>query len=220
MFDAVIFDWDGTLADTRKVVLTSFRKALEGIVNIEVADEFIESRIGIGAAGTFREILQAKGIIFDDALIKRLVEIKIQAEIERTNQVRLFTGAEELLKSLNGKVKMALASMNNREVINHMINKLKVKSFFSVVLTSDEVARSKPNPEIFLKSALKLETPPDKCAVVEDSIFGVKAAKAGNMGCIAVLTGYYTRQELETAKPDLIVNSLKKKSVILKYLLN
>jgi phosphoglycolate phosphatase-like HAD superfamily hydrolase len=55
--------------------------------------------------------------------------------------------------------------------------------------------------------------------VVEDSIFGVKAAKAAKMGCIAVLTGVYSRDELEKANPDLIVNSLKEREEILNLIL-
>ena len=219
MFEAVIFDWDGTLADTRKVILASFHKALRDTLNCDVTDEFIERRIGVGAAGTFREILQEKGISFDDALINRLVEIKVQVEIEKTNEAELFEGAQELLESLKGKVKLALASMNNRDVIDHMLNELKVREFFSVVLTGDEVTKSKPDPEIFLKSALKLGTRPIKCVVVEDSIFGVKAAKAGKMGCAAVLTGVYSREELGKANPDLIVDSLKEKAKMLRFIL-
>lgn len=219
MFEAVIFDWDGTLADTRKVILVSFHKALRDTLNCDVTDEFIERRIGVGAAGTFREILQEKGKSFDDALIKRLVEIKVQVEIEKTNEAELFEGAQELLESLKGKVKLALASMNNRDVIDHMLNELKVREFFSVVLTGDEVTKSKPDPEIFLKSALKLGTRPNRCVVVEDSIFGVKAAKAGKMGCAAVLTGVYSREELGKANPDLIVDSLKEKAKMLRFIL-
>jgi HAD superfamily hydrolase (TIGR01509 family) len=131
----------------------------------------------------------------------------------------LFEGAQELLESLKGKVKLALASMNNRDVIDHMLNELKVREFFSVVLTGDEVTKSKPDPEIFLKSALKLRTRPNKCVVVEDSIFGVKAAKAGKMGCTAVLTGVYSREELGKANPDLIVDSLKEKAKMLRFIL-
>jgi beta-phosphoglucomutase len=219
MFEAAIFDWDGTLADTRKVILVSFHKALRDTLNFDVTDGFIERRIGVGAAGTFREILQEKGISFDDALIKRLVEVKVQVEIEKTNEAELFEGAQELLESLKGKVKLALASMNNRDVIDHMLNELKVKEFFSVVLTGDEVTKSKPDPEIFLKSALKMHTRPNKCVVVEDSIFGVKAAKAGKMGCIAVLTGVYSKEELGKANPDLVVPSLKEKAKMLRFIL-
>ena len=218
MFEAVIFDWDGTLADTRRVVVASFQKALSEI-HCTIDDEFIERRIGTGAAETFREILRTSGTSFDEALIRLLMGKKIQAEIDLSSKVKLFKGAVELLESLRDKVKLALASMNNRNVIDHMLNTMNARRFFDVVLTVDEVYNPKPDPEIFLKSALKLERRPEKCVVVEDSIFGVRAAKAAKMGCIAVLTGVYSREELKKANPDLIVNSLEERNEILKFIL-
>ena len=68
--------------------------------------------------------------------------------------------------------------------------------YFETILTAEYISHSKPNPEIFLKTAEQLKTSPQKCVVLEDSIFGVKAAKAGGMGCIAVTTGVYTAEEL------------------------
>jgi beta-phosphoglucomutase len=218
MFEAVIFDWDGTLADTRRVIVASFQKVLSG-VHCTISDEFIERRIGIGAEETFREILRASRIRFDEPLIMSLVGKKIQAEIDLSSKVKLFEGAVELLEFLHGKVKLALASMNNRDVIDHMLNAINVQRFFDVVLTVDEVHNPKPDPEIFLKCALKLGSNPEKCVVVEDSIFGVEAAKAAKMGCIAVLTGAYSREELKKANPDLIVNSLKERDEILNFIL-
>lgn len=198
--------------------MASFHKALRDTLNLDVSDEFIERRIGVGAADTFREILKEKAVPDDDALIGRLLKVKIQLQIALAREVKLFPGALELLEALNGRVEVALASMNNRKVIDHMLGELKVKDCFSVVLTGDEVGRSKPDPEIFLKSALKVGSIPERCVVVEDSIFGVKAAKAAKMGCVAVLTGVYSRKELAEAKPDLIVESLSEKDVILSFI--
>jgi HAD superfamily hydrolase (TIGR01509 family) len=218
MFEAVIFDWDGTLADTRQMVVASFQKVLSE-VHCTISDEFIARRIGVGAAETFREILRTSRISFDEALIRFFMEKKIQAEIDLSSKVKLFSGAMELLASLHGKVKLALASMNNRAVIDHMLAMMNVRKFFDVVLTVDEVHNSKPDPEIFLKGALKLGCRPETCGVVEDSIFGVEAAKRAKMGCVAVLTGVYSREELEKANPDLIVNSLNEREAILDFVL-
>ena len=192
MFEAVIFDWDGTLGDTRQVIVIAFQKALSEI-NCKVSDEYIERRIGIGAADTFREILRSAKMQFDEKLIQRLVERKSQLEIELTDQVKLFPGARELLEALHGKVKMALASMNNRSVIIHLLKAKDLEKYFNAVLTAESISHSKPNPEIFLKAASKLKASPEKCVVVEDSIFGVKAAKSANMGCVAVVTGVYSQ---------------------------
>ena len=217
MFEAVIFDWDGTLADTREVVVASFQKALSD-AHCEISGEFIERRIGIGSAETFREILRFSNIRFDETLIKSLVEKKIQNEIEMSADVKLFDGSLDLLEHLQGKVKLGLASMNDREVIDHMLKTTNIQRFFDAPLTADDISNPKPNPEIFLKCALKLETSPERCVVVEDSIFGVKAAKTAKMGCVAVLTGVYSREELKKANPDLIVDSLKEKSEILNFI--
>jgi HAD superfamily hydrolase (TIGR01509 family) len=218
MFEAVIFDWDGTLADTRQVVVSSFQQALREN-RVQIGDEFIERRIGIGSEETFREILRTSGTRINEALVKSLVQKKIQTEIDLSSKVKPFEGAAEILESLRGNVKLALASMNNRDVINYLLSALNVRKFFDTVLTGDEVQHAKPDPEIFLKCALKLGSSAAKCAVVEDSIFGVKAAKAAKMGCIAVLTGVYSREELEKEGPDLIVNSLREKEEILNLIL-
>jgi len=212
MFEAAIFDWDGTLGDTRKVIVVSFQKAL-GEINVKVSDEYIERRIGIGAAETFRDILQSAQTTYDEKTVQRLVERKSELEIELTNQVALFPGARQLLETLLGKIKMGLASMNNYSVISHLLKAKDLEKYFSIVLTADSISHSKPNPEIFLKTANKLGAKPECCVVVEDSLFGVKAAKSAKMGCVAVLTGVYSKKELEKEKPDLIVQTLEDKRV-------
>lgn len=208
MFEAVIFDWDGTLADTRQVIVISFQKALEEI-NCKVSDDYIERRIGIGAAETFREILRSAKTQFVNKLIQRLVDRKSILEIGLADKVKLFSGSKLLLETLHGKVKLGLASMNNQSVILHLLEAKNLEKFFEVILTADSLLHSKPDPEIFLKTAYRLMASPEKCVVVEDSIFGVEAAKTVNMGCIAVLTGVYSEQELARENPDLIVKTLK-----------
>jgi HAD superfamily hydrolase (TIGR01509 family) len=217
MFEAVIFDWDGTLADTRQAVVASFQKALSE-VHCKISDEFIERRIGIGSAETFREIFRSTKVRFNEALIKRLVKKKIQNEVGMSSGVHVFDGSIELLESLQGKIELGLASMNDRAVINHMLKKTNTQRFFDVTVTADDIVNPKPHPEIFLNCARKLRSSPETCVVIEDSIFGVEAAKTAKMGCIAVLTGVYSRRLLEKANPDLIVDSLKEKSRILNFI--
>ena len=207
MFNSVIFDWDGTLADTRKVIVTSFHKTLKEI-DIDVNSDYIERRIGIGASETFREILKSKKNQIDETLINSLVNRKSQIQIQLANEVRLFEGAKELLELFQGKVQLALASMNNRDVINHLLEIHNLKKYFKVVITAERVTKSKPDPEIFLKTAQALSVNSNECVVFEDSIFGVKAAKLAGMACIAITTGVYTMDELKQEKPDLAVENL------------
>ncbi|MCW4017314.1 MAG: HAD family phosphatase [Candidatus Bathyarchaeota archaeon] len=219
LFEAVIFDWDGTLADTKDAILASFHGALQEVLSLDVSDEFVERRIGVGAVWTFKEILESKGLTPNEQVIRRLVEAKIRTALKHSDKVTLFPYARELLELLQGKVKMGLASMNNRQVIDSLLKALDVDKFFSVVVTVDDVSKSKPDPEIFLKTALKLGSKPEDCMVLEDSIFGVQAAKAGNMSCVAVAQGAYTDAELGKANADLIVDSLRETEQIVKFVL-
>jgi beta-phosphoglucomutase len=218
MFEAVLFDWDGTLADTRKIIVTSFQQALNEI-NLKVSNKYIERRIGIGASETFHEILRATKRMVDEKIVKQLVDRKSEVQIELASEVALFGGAREILRTLQGKVKIGLASMNNCLVITQLLRDNDVSDCFDIVLTVESVSHSKPNPEIFLKAAEQLRAKPQACVVLEDSLFGVKAAKAANMGCIAVTTGVYSAQELAIEKPDLIVKNLKDPQ-ILNFILN
>mgnify|MGYP000014569101 CR=1 FL=1 len=218
MFEAVIFDWDWTLADTKRFLISSFQKALRE-VGCNVSDRFIERRIGSGAKNTLREALEASDIKPTDELIEKLLERKIEVQLSLTETVRLIDGAMELLTSLYGKVRMALATMSNRPVIDRLLQEKGVGKFFDVVITVDEVNRPKPDPEIFLKCAEKMNVPPAKCVVVEDSIFGVEAARRAGMKCIAIPSGAYSIDELRERKPDLIVDSLKEKEKILNFIL-
>jgi beta-phosphoglucomutase len=186
LFEAVIFDWDGTLADTRKVIVVSFQKALKEI-NLEVPTQYIERRIGIGAPETFREILKAANRRVDEKIVKKLVERKSKVQIELAKEVALFEGSKELLEALQGKVKVGLASMNSRVVVMLLLHNSGLADCFDAIFTVEAVSNSKPDPEIFLKTAEHLNAKPEECVVFEDSIFGVKAAKTANMGCIAVL---------------------------------
>ena len=213
MFEAVIFDWDGTLADTRKAIVISFQKALKEI-NLEVPIGYIERRIGIGASETFREILDAANRRIDEKVVKQLVERKSKVQIELASEVALFQGAEELLAALRGKVKVGLASMNNRSVIMHLLQNNNLADCFDTILTVEAVSLSKPDPEIFLKTAAQLKAIPAKCVVLEDSLFGVKAAKSAQMQCIAVTTGVYSKEELAKEKPDLIVKTLEDPQIL------
>lgn len=218
MFDAVIFDWDGTLADTKFAVVTSFQKVLRQI-GCKVSDEFLERWIGIGTKNVFIRALKATNIPFTDETINELVNKKDEVQSELTKTVNLFEGALDLLNSLHTRIKMALASMSSRKIIDKLLYEKCVQKYFDVVITADEISYPKPNPDIFLRCATKLGCTSEKCIVVEDSIFGVKAAKEAKMMCIAIPSGAYSREELEGEHPDVMVDSMKEKEKILNFIL-
>lgn len=217
MFDAIIFDWDGTLANTKKVITDSFKKALEK-VNSYPSNKLIERYIGIGSSKTLKEILNKEQIIYDEKLIESLVEIKVKYSIRFSKDVKLMKGSKKLLEILKPKIKIGLASMNKRKFIENLLVQFNLSDFFNAIVTSDDISEAKPNPEIFLKCAKDLDVDPYRCVVLEDSIFGVRAAKYAGMACIAVLTGAYNQNEIFAESPDLIVDSLIDRQRIMDFI--
>jgi len=218
VFEAVIFDWDGTLADTEPVVVLAFQKVL-GELGCRVSDEFLKRLIGIGVRNMLKEALRSKGMNLDDRTLDDLVRRKNEVQLGMTGEIKILNGAVDLVESLHGKVKIALATMSNRVVMDKVLGEKRLERYFDFIITADEVERAKPDPEVFLKCAKELRCLPEKCVVVEDSVFGVIAAKKADMKCIAVPSGAYSAEELRKEGPDLIVNSLKEKQKILDYIL-
>ena len=217
-FQAVIFDWDGTLADTKRVLVTAFQQVLRENGCL-VADKFIERRIGIGPRLIFREALDACSIPWSHQLLTQLQQRKIQIQITMLDSIQLFEGVITLLQALKDQVKIGLATMSNQPVIEHTLAKLGVREYFPAIVTFDDVIHAKPNPEVFLKCATLLNCQAKHCVVIEDSIFGIIAAKEAHMNCVAVTSGMYTREELENHNPDLIVDAINEYTKILQYII-
>lgn len=216
MLEAVIFDWDGTLADTKKAVLQSFQKVLQQ-AGCRISNDFIIRRMGIGTKKTIIQAFRECNMKLDVLTLEKLTVEKINAQAKLTDVVYLFEGTMELLKRLEGNVKIALSTMSGRKVIDRLLSEKKIKGFFDVIVSADDVECPKPNPEVFLLSAKELKVAPEDCVVIEDSVFGVRAAKAARMKCIAVPTGGYSGEELLEEKPDLMINSLVEREKILHF---
>jgi len=161
--------------------------------------------------------LEECNVRFDDEMLEKLAIEKIRIQANLTEIVSLFDGAIELLEELQGRIKIALATMSSRKVVGKLLSERRIGGYFDVVVTADEIVNPKPDPEVFLVSAARLGVKPEDCVVVEDSVFGVRAAKAAKMRCIAVSSGTYSREELEEENPDLMIDSLVEKARVLGF---
>ena len=128
MIIAVIFDFDGTIADTRDVVVQSFQSVLRGIGCL-VSDEFIERWIGIGTKKTLQKAFIECDMRFDDVMLDNLAVEKVRIQTGLTTGVRLFEGAVELLEELQGRIKIALATMSGRRVVDKLLSEKNVGKF-------------------------------------------------------------------------------------------
>lgn len=131
-------------------------------------------------------------------------------EIEK-RKLKPPKGLKKLLKGFQrANYKIGLATSAPSYKTNIILERLKIKNFFDVVVTAEEVSKGKPNPEIYLKVAEKLGVEPEKCIVIEDAPNGIEAAKNAGMKCIAITT---THKMSELKNADKIINSFKELTI-------
>ncbi len=124
-----------------------------------------------------------------------------------SGRVSLVEGVVDLIKSLkNHGFIIQVASSATRPTVDKVLRHFNLEQYFQYRIGGDEVTKSKPEPEIFLKAAKLSGTPPGKCLVIEDATNGVRAAKTAGMYCIAYENENTGEQDLSMA--DLVVNDL------------
>ena len=203
MVDGIIFDLDGTLADSLPYLYLANRRVVEEYGDGLTRAEFVEMwlRTGEGLRGAIEhkklpvtpEVFRARR----DKLYLHYLEHEIEP----------VPGAASLVERLHAEgFALALASGSRTPHVELLLRRFGIRERFRVVLGGETVSEMKPEPEIFLKAADELGIDPAGCLVIEDSIAGVLAAKHAGMKCIARLTEYSERSELETA--DLAVEDL------------
>jgi len=128
--------------------------------------------------------------------------------LDKKNGMSAVRGSIQLIRLLkNHGYVLALASSNSKRAINAVLKKFKIIDYFRFVISGEQVEKSKPDPDIFIKTAETVEKDPAECLVIEDSTNGVIAALRAGMKCIAYENSETGIQDLSEA--DLIVRDLK-----------
>lgn len=204
---AVIFDMDGVLVDSYHAHYESWKEMYREL-DIEYSEEDFAADFG----RTSRDILARRfGNDLTDARIREMDDRKesLYRDIIRA-QFPAMEGATELIDGLvEAGFKIAVGSSGPPENIALSLELLTGGAKFNAVVTGADVKHGKPDPEVFLKAAERLDVPPSNCAVVEDAAHGITAAKRAGMAAIAI-TGTLERHELGAA--DAIVDSLRQLS--------
>jgi HAD superfamily hydrolase (TIGR01509 family) len=193
---ALLFDLDGTLVDSVYQHVLSWREALES-EGIELAVWRIHRRIGM-SGGLFLKALERElGHDLEPGVAARLGAAHAKGVLARMNQIRPLPGARELLAALTSMgVKWAIATSGAEKTALPTLAMLSIPSSVPVI-TRDQVAYAKPNPDLFLAASERLGVPPGDCFVVGDSIWDMLAARrAGALG-IGLLSGGYGKEELQ-----------------------
>ena len=200
MLRAVIFDMDGVIVDSMYL----HHSAAEEVLNeagASVTKEGLKKFDTTRSLDAFRKILKGKS----EAEVSGLVDRKYARLFERTRGIKPIRGFPEFFSKVAGKYPVAVVSSSTAGFVKHILKELGILGKFSTVIGAEDVKSGKPDPEGYLKAAKALKANPADCLVVEDSIYGVMAAKRAGMKVIAV-TNTYERNFLLDA--DLAVDSL------------
>ena len=206
MIRAVIFDFDGVLADTERLHLGAFQEAFgaRGWTLAEAA--YFERYLGYGDLELIETFTQDHGLSLgedDRAAIEAAKSEAFRARLASGNV--LYPEAAACVMRLGHRFRLAIASGALRAEIVDILNAGDLRRHFPVVVGADDVRHSKPAPDPYLKAAAGLGVDPAVCVAVEDSRWGIEAARAAGMRTVAITT---TLPAAALSAADRIIHSL------------
>jgi len=195
---AFLFDLDGTLVDSVYQHVLAWREALES-AGIELSVWRIHRRIGMSGGLFLNALLRETGRTMTPDDTARVQRVHAEAFARQVDQVRPLPGARELLAALTrAAVPWAIATSGRLASARPMLEMLGVPAKVPVI-TRDQVAHAKPDPDLFLAAAERLGAAIDGAVVVGDSVWDLLAARRARALGVGLLSGGYGQEELERA---------------------
>jgi len=213
MTTTVIFDMDGVIVDSEYTFLESKTAMLHS------EGHLVDESYHYQFMGTTAEFMWEK--MKEELQLQKSVSAYIE-EMNRRRKalikrdgVKAIPHVQTLIRQLaEANFQLGVASSSPKKEIEENLDQLQLRNYFTEIVSSEEVARSKPFPDVFLKAASLLGTNPQQCIVIEDTINGCKAAKAAGMYCIGFANPAFPVQGLPADQTiidfrDLNVQELK-----------
>jgi HAD superfamily hydrolase (TIGR01509 family) len=205
VIEAVVFDLDGVLVASEELwdeVRETFVRERGG--RYDAAAQ--RAMMGMSSLEWSRYINQELGVDeppeeISAEVVRRLIE-RYDAELP------LIPGAREAVERLAGRFALAVASSSNRPLIDRVLELSGLGPLFRATVSSEEVSRGKPAPDVYLEAAGRLSVEPARCAAVEDSHSGIRSAKAAGMRVLAVPNPSYPPDAESLAQADVVLGSL------------
>lgn len=187
-FDAVIFDMDGTLVDSMWM-WSEIDEEYLGSFGIELPEDLQEKIEGMSFSETAVYIKERFGI--EDSL-ETMKQTWVEMACEKyRHEVPYKKGAREFLEMCRARgMKLGVATSNSRDLVEHAAQALSFYDYISCIITSCEVKKGKPAPDVYLAVAKELGVEPEKCLVFEDIAAGILAGKAAGMTVCGVEDDY------------------------------
>lgn len=206
MIKAVIFDMDGVIVSSEHIQIEAEKQTMLKY-GIRISFEELQKYTGTTAEFTFTELIKKYNI---NATFEKMLNEKEEILFRLLKEnIHPTKGVIELIKKLRQEnIKLGVASSSHKRLIIYVLEKLDILNLFDSIVGSEDITRSKPEPEIFLKSANELSVCPTNCLVIEDAELGVKAAKNAGMKCIGYRNSKNGNQDL--TKADIIIDDFSK----------
>jgi HAD superfamily hydrolase (TIGR01509 family) len=212
MLKAFIFDMDGVILDSEPNQLRAFNRVLQDYnISIEM-DEFKKKYMGHQDTWISEKIVKEFSLPLtkeEFVLAKRAAYFYIISQEE----IHPFPGAVKAIKEIHAILPLGIASSSNLKEIEMITKRFGIRKYFSVVLSTFDVPKSKPAPDVYLRIADLMNVDPKQCGAIEDTPLGVKSAKSAGMKCVAVTN---THEKSELAEADNVINDFKELVAIIK----
>jgi HAD superfamily hydrolase (TIGR01509 family) len=201
----IVFDLDGVLIDSEHV-WDEARMTLTEERGGRWTDDASRDMMGMSSLEWSRYMRDEIGI--DEEPEEISAEVVRRLERIYRDELPLIEGAVEAVERLAAHRPLGLASSSNRELIDLVLELSGLGRFFAATVSSEEVARGKPAPDVYLETARRLDAAPETCAAVEDSENGILSAKAAGMRVLAIPNPQYPPHDEALAAADEVLPSL------------
>jgi len=202
---AVVFDLDGVLVDSEQLWDRARRELVEERGGVWREDA-TRAMMGMSSREWSRYLHDELQVDLEPAEISAAVVAKLE-QLYR-EQLPLLSGARAAVLALAQRWPLGLASSANREVIDLVLELAELEDLFAATVSSEEVPRGKPAPDVYLEAARRLGVAPTDCAAVEDSTNGLRAAAAAGMRIIALPNRAFPPAEDALQLADVVIGSL------------
>ncbi len=206
MPDAMMFDLDGVLVDSEQL-WNQAKEALVREAGGHWREDAPETMIGMSSPEWSAYLRDQLGVQRDVREIDRDV-VRRMEELYRV-ELPLLPGAREAVRALHDRWPLGLASSSNREIIDLVLDLSGLADAFVATVSSEEVDRGKPAPNVYLEAARRLGVRPERCVAIEDSSNGLRAAVAAGMAVIAIPNPHYPPDEDALALAGASIDALE-----------
>ncbi len=206
---AVLFDLDGTLAETDEQIIEGVLRHFGPINRFfpnNDAEVYVRRWIMRMEPVAAWLLTRLDRVDLDDDAFKMMRRLRKMLGYKKTDELHLVAGADATLRTLHERYQLGLVTTRDRQSTERFLQRYQLMDAFDVIITRDDVRRLKPHPEPIFKAAETLNTDPTQCVMVGDTLADIRAARAAGAASVAVLTGFGARQDLNEA--DVIVNSV------------